>query len=151
MQPLLVKFIQTSEIALAGKISMRSAQTPKPAAFMLTSFVLLLIGGGGLVLLVNFTLPTLWPRWLLFFLAICVFTGLALPISVLLNNRFPSDPPARAQVILRQALWLGVYVATLVWLQFGRVLGFALALFVALILIVIEIVLRVRERNQWLP
>ncbi len=118
---------------------------------MLTSFVLLLIGGGGLVLLVNFTLPTLWPRWLLFFLVICVFTGFALPIAALLNNRFPADPPARAQVILRQALWLGVYVATLVWLQFGRVLGFALALFVALILIVIEIVLRVRERNQWLP
>ncbi len=130
---------------------MKSAQTPRPAAFFLTSFVLLLIGGGGLVLLVNFTLPTLWPRWLLFFLVVCAFTGLALPIAAFLNNRFPSDPPAKIQVILRQALWLGVYAAIIVWLQFGRVLGLALALFVALILLVIEFVLRVRERGRWLP
>ena len=130
---------------------MSPARTPKVSAFIPTAFLLSLIGWGGLLILLNFTLPTLFPRWLLFFLSLCAFTGLALPVSAYLNNRFPSDPPARVQVILRQAIWVGAYASTLLWLQFGRVLSLALGLFFALIMAVIEIVLRMREGNRWAP
>ena len=127
---------------------MNPARTPGPLAFLPTAFLLVLIGFGGLALLLNFTLPTLLPRWLLFFLVVCGFSGLVLPLMAFLNNRFPSDPPARIQVILREAILLGGYVATLIWLQFGRVLDLALTLFIALILIAAEWLMRIRERNQ---
>ncbi len=111
----------------------------------------MLIGWGGLVLLLNFSLPTLWPRWLFFFLLVSAFTGTALPIAAFLNPRFPSDPPARVQVILRQALWSGTYFSTLAWLQFGGVFTFALALLLVLGFAAIEWMLRMRERSRWIP
>jgi hypothetical protein len=126
---------------------MDPARTPKPLAFLPTALVLVLLGFGGLALLVNFTVPTIFPRWLLFFLIVCGFSGLGLPLMAFLNNRFPSNPPARIQAILRQSIWVGAYVATLAWLQFGRVLGFALAFFMALIFIAIEWLFRTREKN----
>jgi hypothetical protein len=130
---------------------MSPARTPTPFAFLPTTLVLMVLGWGGLLLLINFTLPTLWPRWLFFFFLVSAFTGTALPVVVFLNRRFPSDPPARVQVILRQALWVGIYAATLAWLQFGRVFTFALALFIALGLAAIEWFLRLRERTRWEP
>jgi hypothetical protein len=130
---------------------MRPAQTPSPFAFLPTALVLLLLGWGGLILLLNFSLPTLWPRWLFFFLIVSAFTGTALPIAAFLNHRFPSDPPARTQVILRQALWAGIYFSTIAWLQFGGVFTFALALLFAFGFAAIEWFLRMRERSQWIP
>jgi hypothetical protein len=130
---------------------MSPARTPSPLAFLPTALILLLVGWGGLALLVNFTLPTLWPRWLFFFLILCAFSGIGLPVAAYLNYRFPSDPPARVQVILRQALWLGIFATTVAWLQYGRVLSWGLALILALGFVAIEWFLRLRERSQWLP
>lgn len=130
---------------------MRPAQTPSSFAFLPTASVLMLIGWGGLLLLFNFSLPTLWPRWFFFFLIVSAFSGTALPIAAFLNHRFPSDPPARVQVILRQALWAGTYFSTLAWLQFGGVFTFALALLLALGFAAIEWMLRMRERSRWNP
>lgn len=130
---------------------MSPARTPTPFAFLPTAILLLLIGWGGLFLLLNFTLPTLWPRWLFFFFLVAAFTGTALPVSAFLNHRFPSDPPASIQVILRQALWVGIYVSTLAWLQFGRVFSLALALIIVLGLAAVEWMLRLRERSRWTP
>ena len=118
---------------------------------MPTAALLMLVGWGGLVLLWNYTLPTLWPRWLFFFLVVSAFTGTALPVMAFLNNRFPSEPPARVQVILRQALWVGVLAATLSWLQYGRIFTAALALIVILGFAAIEWLLRLRERSRWEP
>ena len=111
----------------------------------------MLIGWGGLILLFNFFLPSLWPRWLFFFLIVCATSGTALPAAAMLNNRFPSDPPASSQVILRQALWAGIYFSTLAWLQFGGVFTFGLALLMSLGIVAIEWLLRLRERNEWIP
>ncbi|MQC26151.1 MAG: hypothetical protein DWG76_01720 [Chloroflexi bacterium] len=130
---------------------MSPARTPTPFAFLPTTLLLVTVGWGGLLLIFNFTLPTLWPRWLFFFLIVPAFTGLAIPAAVFLNRRFPSDPPARVQVILRQALWVGIYAATLAWLQFGRVFTFGLALILALGLAAVEWFLRLRERTRWEP
>ena len=130
---------------------MTPARTPSGFAFLPTTLVLIVLGWGGLFFLFNFTVPTLGPRWFFFFFLVAAFTGTALPIAVFLNRRFPSDPPARVQVILRQALWVGIYAATLAWLLFGRVFNFALALIIALVLAAIEWYLRLRERTRWEP
>ncbi|MFU8772449.1 MAG: hypothetical protein ACNA8H_08530 [Anaerolineales bacterium] len=101
--------------------------------------------------LLNYTLPTVGPRWLFFFLGVLALTGTALPAVAYLNRRFPSTPPVTSAVILRQAIEFGVYVSTLAWLQFGRVLNLSLALLLALGLILIEWLLRLRERSQFKP
>jgi len=54
-------------------------------------------------------------------------------------------------VILRQSLWIGIYFPTLAWLQLGRTLTPALAILLAVGLVLIEILLRMRERSQWNP
>lgn len=74
-------------------------------------------------------------------------TGLALPLVYYGNVRFDphSDGPAML-VVLRQALWLGLWVAFCVWLQMNRSLGLAAALLVAAVLAAFEILLQIRRR-----
>ena len=63
-----------------------------------------------------------------------------------------SHPPAaRHTVIVRQAIWLAVYAATLLWLQVGRVLTPTLVILLALGLVLVEFLLRMSERSQWKP
>ena len=127
------------------------ARTPSPLSFLPTTLLFVLVGWGGLFVLLNFSEPLLWPRWLFFFLIVVAFTGAALPITSFLNYRFPGEPPATVRVILRQALWVGVYAGTLAWLLAGRVLNLALALILALAFLAIEWFLRLREHARWEP
>ncbi len=124
-------------------------RTPAPIQYIPTIVLFLFIGWGGLVVLMNYTLPTLWPRWLFFFLLVIAFTGLALPLMAWLNHRFPGNFPAAANTVVRQALWVGVYFAMLAWLQYGRVLSFSLALIFFLGFGAIEVFIRLWERSQW--
>lgn len=130
--------------------------TPSPGSppvriFLPAALLLALAGWGGLAALVLYTLPTLWPRWLFFFFTVLAITGTMLPMTAFLNRRFPSMPPPAPGVILRQALWVGVYAATMIWLRIPRVLTPAMALLLALGLVLIEWLLRLRERSQWRP
>ncbi len=118
---------------------------------IITGIVLALIGWGGIALLVIFTLPTLGPRWLLFFLVVIAMSGTAMPVSAFLNMRFPSDPPVGGAVILRQSVWAGCYMSIILWLQLGRVLNPILAIFLAAGFIAIEFFIRIRERSQFTP
>lgn len=115
------------------------------------SITLTLLGWGGLFLVIRSTLPTLGPRWLFFFLGVLAVTGPALPIVFFLNKRFPSDPPVQGMVILRQALWVGVFGSTLAWLQLGRVLTPGLAAILAGVFVLIEFLLQLFERSRWNP
>jgi len=126
-------------------------QTPSVNTFLPASLFLAIIGWGGLIALIFYTMPTIGPRWLFFFLSVLAVTGIALPLAAFLNNRFPSTPPATTGVILRQALWVGIYFPTLAWLQIGRVLTPSLALLLAVGFILIEFLLRLREKSQWKP
>lgn len=96
-------------------------------------------------------MPTVGPRWLFFFLWVLALTGTALPGVAFLNRRFPTVPPATSGIIIREAIWVGLYGATLAWLQLGRVLNLALAVLLASGFIAIEILVRLRERSQWEP
>lgn len=119
--------------------------------FLPLSLSLLFVGVIGIFFLLQSTLPTLGPRWLFFFLAVLALTGFGLPITYFLNVRFPSRPPAEELVIIRQALWFGIFGGVLAWLQLGRVLTGGLALILAAAFALIEVLLRLFERSRWNP
>ncbi len=85
--------------------------------------------------------------WLFFTLLMLAVTCSALPIVRYLNVRFtPLDaevPPSG--VIVRQSVWVGLFVVTCAWLQIPRALTLPLAFFIALIFVVVEFFLRNRE------
>ncbi len=126
-------------------------KVPSFRPYLVSTIIMLVLGWGGLTLLVNFTLPTVWPRWWFFVLWTLALTGTALPVAWFLNLRFPSDPPAGENVILRQAIWFGVYGSTLAWLQLGRLLNLEYIFGLAAGLAAIEYLIRMRERSRWQP
>ncbi len=115
------------------------------------SLILVLAAVAGLMALFIFTVPTLGPRWLLFFLVTMLASGLALPVAFYLHLRFPSKPPVSSRVIIREAAWCGVYADILLWLQFGKVLNYALAIFIAIGFIAVELLIRMREQSRFTP
>jgi len=121
--------------------------------FVLSSIFLFLIGWGGLILIIFvFNVPPLvWARWGFYVLGMMGLTGTALPIVYFLHRRFPSDPPAESGVIVRQALWVGIYGATLAWLQLGGLVTIYIVLGLAGGLILAEFLIRLRERSRWKP
>jgi hypothetical protein len=121
-------------------------KTYLPAATLLA-----VIGWGGLLFIILYTLPTIGPRWLLFFFFLLAIVGMVMPLIAYLHLRFPTKPPIATNVVVRQSILVGVYFSTLVWLQIGRVLTLGLALLVAAGLIFLELLLRLRERSQWKP
>ena len=127
-------------------------ESPKFKPFGLSALALAVIGWGGLYLLLTMTLPFVWSRWGFFALLLMALTGTALPIVFYLHQRFPTDPPADANVLIRQAMWVGVYGATLAWLQLGRLVTLYVILGLAGGLIAAEYFIRIREKaNRHLP
>ncbi|GAB4496819.1 MAG: hypothetical protein OHK0052_07350 [Anaerolineales bacterium] len=121
-------------------------RTVLPASILLT-----LIGGGGIVWLLIATRPTLGPRWLFFFFGVLLTIGAALPLVALLNQRFGGAYPVDLPILFRQSLWAALYLSALAWLQLGRVLTPAIAFLLLFGFILIEFLLRMRERSQWKP
>lgn len=120
-------------------------------SFAIPSLLLFLIGWGGLSAMLYFSVPLVWFRWGFFVLLILALTGTVLPIVYFFHRRFPTDPPAEPNVIVRQAVWFGVYGATLAWLQLGRLVTVYVILGLAGGLIAIEYFIRLRERARWKP
>ncbi len=126
-------------------------QKPSFCSFLPATLTLFSLGWVGLYLLVNFTLPTLGPRWAFFFLTTLALSGTSLPIVYFFNNRFNRKNFPAPNILIRQALWVGVYGATLAWLQLGQVANISIALGLALGLVAIEALIRLREKAQWTP
>lgn len=120
-------------------------------SYLLTALILFLLGWGGIYAIIQYTAPNGGTRWLFFVVLILAITGTILPIIAFLNWRFSSKSPISNFVVMRQALWFGVWVAAITWLQIGRVLTPALALLLAVGFMIIEWLLRLRERSQWKP
>jgi hypothetical protein len=79
-------------------------------------------------------------------------TGLALPFVYFLNMRFgrrgrPRLTPPPFLTTLRQAMWVGAWAAFCVWLQMNRTLGIAVAILVAIVLILFELLLQLRQQT----
>lgn len=118
----------------------------------LTATIVLVVIGWGIAAFAVLTLPpTVWARWLLFFGGTIGLTGLSLPATWFLNLRFPSNPPVGAAVIMRQAVWVGVYGALLTWLQQERLVTLWTGLGLAAGLGAIEYLIRMRENARWQP
>lgn len=117
----------------------------------ISALLLMLIGWGGLYYLITQTFPYVWPRWAFFVLMLMAVTGTALPIVYFFHRRFPAEQPAEANVIVRQALWFGVYAATLAWLQLGRLVTVYVIAGLAAGLFAIEYLIRLREKAHWKP
>ena len=126
-----------------------NSSTPDHAGIMVAAAVMAVAGWIGLWLLVTSTLPTAFPRWLFFVFLYLAVTGTALPFVRFLNMRFTREgyPFPSGGVILRQSIWVGLFIVACAWLQIPRVLNPVIAFFLALSLIVVEIFLHVREQG----
>jgi len=128
-------------------------ETVSTRQYLVSGLFLMLVGWGGLALLIFvFSVPPLvWARWSFFALWFIALSGTALPISYFLHVRFPSEPRAEPHVIVRQALWFGVYGATLAWLQLGQLATLWVWAGLGAGLVAIEYLIRSRERARWRP
>jgi hypothetical protein len=122
---------------------------PDHAGIMIAAAMMAVVGWIGLWLLVTTTLPTAFPRWLFFVFLYLAVTGTVLPFVRFLNLRFTREgqPFPSGGVILRQSIWIGLFIVACAWLQIPRVLNPVIAFFLALSLIVVEVFLHVREQN----
>lgn len=120
---------------------------PDHVGTLIAAFIMMVLGWGGLYYLVTTTLPRVGPRWIFFVLLFIAVTSTVLPLIRYINVRFTPVqrelPPGG--IMVRQSVWVGLYVVTCAWLQIPRVLTLPIAFFLALALIVIEVFLRSRE------
>ena len=136
---------------------MQSQSTPPVKSFLPTAIILALIGWIGLIVVTQSVQPHAGGRWIFLALLMLAVTGTVLPLVALFNRRFASKPPPTPLVILRQAIWVGVYVTSLAWLQylyqnfFEEAVPISLAALLGLGFVIIEWLLRLRERSQWKP
>ena len=119
--------------------------------YLLSTLALIFVGWGGIAALFYFSLPFVWARWGFFVLGTMALTGTALPVVYFFHRRFPTQPPAESKVIVRQALWVGVYAVTLAWLQLGRLVTLYVILGLAGGLIAVEYFIRLREKANRNP
>jgi hypothetical protein len=119
--------------------------------YLLSALALMFVGWGGVAAIFYYSPPLVWARWGFFVLGIMALTGTALPVVYFFHRRFPTEPPAESNVIVRQALWVGVYAATLAWLQLGRLVTLYVILGLAGGLIAIEYFIRIREKANRTP
>lgn len=117
-----------------------------PYGMNFAAALLMIAGWGGLYYVVDNIRPTAGPRWYFFILLYLAIIGTTLPIIRLINMQLASDSSQVTDtVILRQSLWIGLYVTIAAWLQILRVLGIVIAVLLALAFVAIETFLRIRE------
>lgn len=130
---------------------MDSNTSPTFRSYLPLCLFMFITGWGGLAWLIFFTLPAVWQRWGFFLFLNLALTGSALPVTYYLNLRFPSNPRATETIILRQAIWLGIYGSTLAWLQLGGIVTMWTIIGLGFGLIILEYFIRLRERSRWQP
>jgi hypothetical protein len=120
---------------------------PDHVGVLIAALALSVGGWLGVYYLVTNMLPRVGPRWAFFMMLFMAITGTVLPFVRYLNVRFTPiyDELPPGGVLVRQSIWVGLFVVTCAWLQIPRVLTLPIAFFLALAFIVIEIFLRSRE------
>lgn len=118
------------------------------AGVLIAALVMIVTGWGGLFWLVTTQTVGLGPQiWAFFVLLHIAVTGTVMPVVRFLNVRLtPLDdelPPGG--VIVRQSVWVGLFVVICAWLQIPRVLSLPIIFFLILVFVVLEVFLRTRE------
>jgi hypothetical protein len=123
---------------------------PDHVGALIAALVFMVLGWSGLYVLVTTTLPRVGPRWIFFVLLQIAVTGTVLPFVRYLNVRFTplQAPLPLGGVLVRQSVWIGLFVVICAWLQIPRVLNAPLAFFTAMAFVVLEVFLRAREIAQ---
>ncbi len=123
---------------------------PNFGKIFLTSLILVVLGAGGLIFIVFFSEPTLGPRWLFFFFLTNCATGLALPVTHIMQRRLAKQY-VPISVLLREAILFAIFVDLLFWLQLGRILSNLMILILAGGFILLEFFLRMAEKATFQP
>ena len=124
---------------------------PDHIGLLVAAVFMMLIGWGGLYQLITTTLPRIGGElWLFFALLQIAVTGLAIPFVRFLNIQVKKadQPIPPSGVIVRQSVWIGLFVVICAWLQIPRALSLPAIFFVALVFVAIEIFLRSRETQE---
>ena len=121
---------------------------PSFQPYILRTLILFLLGWGGLAALLYYTEATILPRWGMFASLTIALTATAFPIIYFISTRF-DETPAEPSVLVRQAIWVGVYGSTLAWLQLAHLVTLYVILGLAGGLIAVESILRLRERARF--
>ena len=130
---------------------MDDLRSPPLRALLPLSILLGLPGWIALVYLMTQTVPSLGNRWMFFVSLVFALTGTAIPIVGYLNRIIKIFGPASFEAVVREATLVGLYAGILIWLNKGQVLSFGLALILAVGLLLVEILLRIRSRSEWHP
>lgn len=129
-------------------------QSPPPAKLppdyvgvIYAAILMMIVGWYGIYTLVTTQIPRVGQRWLFFVLLHIAVTGTVMPFARYLNIRLTplTRPLPPSGVIVRQSVWVGIFVVSCAWLQIPRVLSVPTMFFLALAFAVIEIFLRSRE------
>lgn len=130
---------------------MSETSNPDYRGILISAALMALLGWLGVYLVVTRSLPTVGPRWLLFFLWTLAATGTALPFVWLLHRRFGGENAIPPRIIMRQGIEVGLFSALILWLQINRALNLSLTIMIAVGLGLIEAFLRLIERSRWSP
>ena len=130
---------------------MEGNRSPSFKTVLPLALILGLPGWIGLIYLMTQTIPDLGNRWLFFITLEFAITGAALPIVAYLNRVATPFGPATFEIVVRESTMVGIYLGVLLWLNKGQVLSFGLAIILAVGLILIELLLRLRYRSEWHP
>jgi hypothetical protein len=140
----------------------RAETSSRPIIPELESIYASTVAGGILLAAVSWTaliwlifneLPTVPNRWLFFLLFQIGLSGTAVPFVRFLHRRFdkPGDPPLNVEVLIRQSVLVGLFGTICLWLRIPRLLSLLVALVVLVALVMVESLLRLRERTAWRP
>lgn len=128
----------------------QNADTRMPrdhAGMLLASIIMATLSWLGLYHLITTEYPRVGQRFIFFVLLMIAVAGTVIPFVRYLNVRFTrvTQPVPPSGVIVRQGVWVGLFVVLCAWMQIPRALTLPIAFFLALALIVVEIFLRSRE------
>jgi len=123
---------------------MRKSYLPPFGKILTTSIFLTILGGGGLVFIFIFFEPTLGPRWMFFFFLSIIGAGIALPFSYLIQRRF-ANQFVPGKVLIREAIFFGIFFTLIAWLQLGRILTNLIIVVIAVGFVLLEMLLRMAE------
>lgn len=128
--------------------SLRAGMPADHIGVLIISALMFIGGWAGMYWLISTRLPRIGGElWAFFALLTIAITGTVLPFVRYLNVRFT---PVHAElpsggVLVRQSIWIALFVVTCAWLQILRTLSLPVAFFLGVVLVVIEIFVRSRE------
>ena len=123
---------------------------PPFGKIFLTSLILSVLGGGGLLFIILFMEPTLGPRWLFFFFLTIVASGIAMPCAYIIQRRLATQYVPHT-VIIREALFFAIFIDLVAWLQLGRIITNLIIVILAGGFVLLEFFLRMAEKATFKP